>query len=83
MSGASRPPLEVLPIATLEAARLAKADADLGSIEPGKKADLVLVAGNPTANITDVRRCTIVVKNGVVYWSDQLYEAPVIKLREQ
>jgi len=62
--GASRPPLEVLQIATLDAARLANTDADLGSIEPGKKLTSVLVAGNPTVNITDVRQCTIVVKNG-------------------
>jgi len=70
---------KVLQIATLGAARVAKADADLGSIEPGKKADLVLVDGNPAANISDVRRCSVVVKNGVEYRSAQLYEALGIK----
>lgn len=70
---------KVLQIATLGAARVAKADADLGSIEPGKKADLVLVDGNPAANISDVRRCSVVVKNGVEYRSAQLYESLGIK----
>ena len=41
--------------------------ADLGTIEPGKLADLVVVDGNPLANITDLRRTRRVVKDGVVY----------------
>jgi imidazolonepropionase-like amidohydrolase len=70
---------KVLQVATLGAARVAKADAELGSIEPGKKADVVLVEGNPMLNISDVRRCRLVVKNGVEYHSAQLYEALGIK----
>jgi imidazolonepropionase-like amidohydrolase len=73
------PPSKVLQIATLGAAKVAKADRDLGSIEPGKKADVVLVSGNPTVNISDIRRCTLVIKNGVEYRSAQLYEALGIK----
>ena len=73
------PASRVLQIATLGAARVAKADGTLGSIEPGKKADLVLVAGNPTVNIGDIRRCTVVVKDGVEYSSAQLYEALGVK----
>jgi imidazolonepropionase-like amidohydrolase len=73
------PPEKVLQIATLGAAKVAKADGDLGSIEAGKKADVVLVAGNPAADISAVRRCTVVVKNGVEYRSVQLYEALGIK----
>lgn len=69
------PTNKVLQIATLGAARVAKADSDLGSIEPGKKADIVLVTGNPTTNISDIRRPTVVVKDGVEYTSAQLYEA--------
>jgi hypothetical protein len=73
------PPEKVLQIATLGAAKVAKADGDLGSIEAGKKADVVLVAGNPAANISDIRRCVVVAKNGVEYRSAQLYEALGIK----
>jgi imidazolonepropionase-like amidohydrolase len=73
------PSEKVLQFATLGAARVAKAEGDLGSIEPGKKADLVLVVGNPAANISDIRRCTLVVKNGVEYRSAQLYQALGVK----
>jgi len=37
------------------------------------------VAGNPTVDISDIRRCTLVVKDGVEYRSAQLYEALGIK----
>jgi imidazolonepropionase-like amidohydrolase len=43
-------PLEVLRAATLSGAEALGADADIGSIEPGKKADFVVVGENPLAN---------------------------------
>ena len=43
-------PLEVVQAATLNGARLLGMEADTGSLVPGKKADLVLVRGNPVAN---------------------------------
>lgn len=43
-------PLEVLQAATLNGAQLLNLDTEIGSIVPGKKADLVLVEGNPLAN---------------------------------
>ena len=52
------------------------AGADLGSIEPGKLADLTLVDGNPLANIKDLRRVTRVVKNGQVFELDALLRRP-------
>ena len=61
------PPAGVLKLATLGAARIMKRDSELGSIAPGKLADVVLVDGNPVANISDVRKTVVVVKNGVVY----------------
>jgi imidazolonepropionase-like amidohydrolase len=61
------PPGEVLKLATLGAARIMEHDAELGSIAPGKLADVVLIDGNPAANISDVRKTVLVVKNGVVY----------------
>lgn len=63
---------EVLKLATLGAARIMKRDADLGSIAPEKLADVVLVDGNPAANISDVRKTAVVVKNGVVYLPSEL-----------
>jgi len=73
------PAARVLQAATLGAARIARADTELGSIEPGKKADLVLVQGNPLSNIADIRHPTIVIKNGVEYRSALLYETLGIK----
>jgi Amidohydrolase family len=73
------PPAKALQIATFNAARLLKQEKDLGSIAPGKRADLVLVEGNPTEHISDIRRCQLVMKNGVVYKSAALYSASGIK----
>jgi imidazolonepropionase-like amidohydrolase len=69
------PAARVLQVATIGAARIVKADAELGLIQPGKKADLVLVDGNPVTNISDIRRCRIVIKGGTEYNSAHLYQA--------
>ena len=69
------PANKVLQDATLNAARIMKLDHDLGSIEPGKLADLTLVSGDPVANISDVRKTALVVKNGVLYKPQELYSA--------
>ncbi len=49
---------------------------DLGTIEPGKLADLVVVDGDPLTTITDLRRTRRVVKDGVVYDAAALLTAP-------
>ena len=69
------PPAKSLQIATWNAARLLKQDKDLGSIAAGKRADLLLVNGNPVENISDIRRCQLVMKDGVVYKSADVYRA--------
>jgi imidazolonepropionase-like amidohydrolase len=69
------PPARALQNATLVAARVLKQDAELGSIRVGKRADLLLVEGDPTTNISDVRRGRLVVKAGVLYDPAQLYAA--------
>jgi len=69
------PPGKVLQVATLGAAKVAKADRELGSIQPGKRADLVLISGDPVRNISDIRRCTLVIRNGAEYRSAELYAA--------
>jgi imidazolonepropionase-like amidohydrolase len=73
------PAPEVLRIATLGAARVMKLDRDLGTIAPGKLADLILVDGDPTRNISDIRRATLVVKDGVMYDPAKLYQAVGVK----
>lgn len=61
------PAAKVLQLATLGAARVVKRDAELGSIAPGKLADVILVDGNPAAHVSDIRRVKTVVRDGVVF----------------
>jgi imidazolonepropionase-like amidohydrolase len=41
--------------------------ADLGTIEPGKLADLLVTAGSPSTQISDIRRLELVFKGGVAF----------------
>jgi hypothetical protein len=73
------PANRALQNATFLAAGVLKQERELGSIEPGKRADFLLVEGNPVEHISDIRRCRIVMKNGVVYKSEDVYKAIGIK----
>jgi imidazolonepropionase-like amidohydrolase len=64
---AGLPPMAAIQTATLGAARAMKLDRESGSVEVGKRADLVLVEGDPLANISDLRRVTKVVRNGQMF----------------
>lgn len=61
------PAPEVLRLATLGSARVMKKDKELGSIEVGKLADMVLVEGDPSKNIGNIRKVRTVIKDGQVY----------------
>ena len=65
-------PFEVLQTATTAAADALGAGKDLGSIEPGKLADLVFVDGNPLVDIKNARKVRRVMKNGELYGMDEL-----------
>lgn len=69
------PVAAVLQYATLGSARVMQRDAELGSIRPGKLADVVLVDGDPVANISDIRRVVTVIKNGTEYSATALQES--------
>jgi Amidohydrolase family len=69
------PAPEVLRMATLEAPTVMHMEKDFGSITPGKFADLILVDGDPTTNISDIRRIDLVVKNGEMYRPAEMYPA--------
>jgi imidazolonepropionase-like amidohydrolase len=66
------PASEVLALATLGAARVMRQERESGSVAPGKRADLVLVDGDPTRDIAAVRNLDVVVCRGVVYDPDEL-----------
>jgi imidazolonepropionase-like amidohydrolase len=68
-------PVEAIKIATLNGAKFLKADDRIGSIAPGKQADLILVQGNPAARISDVRNIKIVFKEGVGYDPEKLIKS--------
>src|SRR5262245_36740754 len=68
-------PLEAIKVCTLNGATyLGRADR-IGSIATGKQADLVVVDGNPAANIADIRHVTMVFKQGVGYDPAKLIES--------
>ena len=46
---------------------------DRGSIAVGKRADLILIDGDPTADITDIRQVATVIKGDVVYYPSEVY----------
>ena len=69
------PPLKALQNATFVAATVLKQQDQLGSIGPGKLADLLLVEGDPGTDIGNIRRCRVVIKNGAIFDSARLYAA--------
>jgi len=69
------PAPEVLRIATWNGATVVGAAATVGSIERGKVADLILIDGDPSQRISDIRRTALVMKGGVAYSPAALFEA--------
>lgn len=65
---------EVVQIATLNGAKILGVDDELGSIEAGKIADLVLMDGDFTTDPSAIRNVTIVFKDGVGYRSGTFFE---------
>jgi imidazolonepropionase-like amidohydrolase len=60
-------PMRAIQSATIEAARLLRQDKELGSVEVGKRADLVAVRRDPLADISALQDVSFVMKDGVVY----------------
>lgn len=64
VNGAGLPPLAALQAATINAARALHWDGTIGTVEPAKRADLVLIDANPLVDIRNVRAVSAVVANG-------------------
>ena len=68
-------PVEAIKIASLNGAKFLGEDARIGSIAPGKQADLMVVKGNPAATIADIEKVEIVFKDGVGFDSEKLIQS--------
>ncbi len=68
-------PEEVIQIMSANGAKILGVDDELGTIEVGKIADLVVIDGNPVENPRDIRNVTIVFKDGLGYDSPRLIES--------
>lgn len=68
-------PVEAIQVATLNGARSLGRDRTIGTIAAGKNADMVLIRGNPSADIRDIENVVTVFKNGVGYDSAKLLDS--------
>lgn len=73
------PNIKVLEIGSLTSAKLVGAAHKTGSITVGKDADLVLVNGDPTKNMADLRKTRFVFKGNNYYKSAELHKALGVK----
>jgi imidazolonepropionase-like amidohydrolase len=75
-------PTDVLRLATVNAARMVGREKDLGSIEAGKLADLVILDADPLADIGNTRYVVRVIRGGAVYAPAQLMSLVDLKHNE-
>ncbi|MGH9677923.1 MAG: amidohydrolase family protein, partial [Candidatus Acidiferrum sp.] len=68
-------PLEAIHIATSNGAEFLGQLDKIGTLAPGKAADIVVVDGDPSANIKDIEKVRLVFKDGVGYDSAKLIES--------
>jgi imidazolonepropionase-like amidohydrolase len=68
-------PVEAIKIATLNGATYLGLAARIGSVAPGKNADLVVVKGDPSRTISDIENVEIVFKDGIGYDAGKLLES--------
>jgi len=68
-------PMEAIQAATLVPARAMRMEKESGTLEPGKRADVLVVDGNPLANISDIRKVSAVFSAGRMYQPAALWEA--------
>lgn len=68
-------PLAVIHLATLNGATFLGIDQDVGSIEVGKRANLVLIDGRPDESIDHVQHVALVFKDGVAYRPEALVDS--------
>lgn len=73
-------PMEVITAATKTNARILGLDNELGTIEPGKLADIIIVDGNPLRNIEVLDYVDVVIRDGVVWYAERAAQGPVTEV---
>src|SRR5690242_17544378 len=74
MAGGGMTPREVLRVGTMDGAYGIGMDKDLGSLEPGKLADLIVLDANPLDDVHNTEKIRYVMKNGRLYEGETLNE---------
>jgi imidazolonepropionase-like amidohydrolase len=67
--------LESIKIATLNGAQFLSEADHVGSLTPGKQADIMLVKGDPSSKITEIENVEVVFKDGVGWDSKKLIDS--------
>jgi imidazolonepropionase-like amidohydrolase len=68
-------PVEAIRIATLNGAKYLEQSDKIGTLAAGKMADIVVIHGDPSANINDIEKVELVFKNGIGYDAAKLAES--------
>ena len=72
---AGMPPMDAIRSATSIAARAMRLDGESGTLEPGKRADLIVLDANPMDAIENIRTVRFVMKGGALYSCAELWRA--------
>ena len=67
-------PLEAIQAATITPARVMKLENEVGTIEPGKRADLIVLDGDPLENISNIRKVRFVMTQGRLFDCAKLWQ---------
>ena len=68
-------PMEAIQAATLVPARVMGLEKETGTVEKGKRADLILINGNPLEDIHNTRNVEYVITNGTMYHTAELWQS--------
>jgi imidazolonepropionase-like amidohydrolase len=68
-------PMEAIQAATIVPARVMGLDKELGTVEAGKRADVIILDANPLESIHNIRRVEFVITNGIMYNCAELWRS--------
>jgi imidazolonepropionase-like amidohydrolase len=68
-------PMEAIQAATIVPARVMGLDKELGTVEAGKRADVIILDGNPLESIRNIRKVEFVITNGTMYNCAELWRS--------